>query len=280
MVSPNESATEAVTREELARLVASRIDREAEALMRQWRDAQPVRHFFVDDLLPEDLARRVFAARPAVPGLLHRSSLRERKKVGIHLEQYEPLIGNALMCFQEPAVVEAVKRVVGSDDLHPDASLYASGISVMEQGDFLNPHVDNSHDGDHRRYRALNLLYYLTPDWQEHDGGNLELWTPARDAPQPVASRFNRLVVMQTDRTSWHSVNRVEADAARWCASNYYFSDESPEGVDYSHVTTFAGWPDEPIKKLLLRLDGIALNLAARAFPFLTRLTRHRRKAD
>jgi Rps23 Pro-64 3,4-dihydroxylase Tpa1-like proline 4-hydroxylase len=263
---------------DLARVIAARLDHEADALSEMWRSAPPFRHFVVDDLLPEALAHAIAAATPPIAGLLHRSSLRERKKVGVELEQYDPLVTSALTSFHEPEVIAAVGRIVGSDDLYSDPSLYASGISVMERGDFLNPHVDNSHDGDRIRYRALNLLYYVTPGWRLEDGGNLELWTPERDAHYTVESRFNRLVVMGTHRQSWHSVSRVGADAARWCVSNYYFSDSPPEGVDYRHVTTFAGRPEEPVKKLLLRVDGIALNALGRALPILTRLTRHRRR--
>lgn len=274
------AAAPTFTAEALADLIASRLDEQAEALRAQWAKALPVRHFVVDGLLPDDLAKRIFASAPPVDGLLHRDSLRERKKVGIHLEDYDPVVGAALLCFQNERVVSAVARVIGSDDLHPDPSLYASGMSVMERDDFLNPHVDNSHDGDRRRYRALNLLYYVTPAWREADGGNLELWTPALDVPTTVPALFNRLVVMQTNRTSWHSVSRVEADAARWCVSNYYFSDGSPDGVAYSNVTTFAGRPEERLKRVLLRLDGIVLNAAGRLFPFLTKITRHRRRDE
>ncbi len=268
------------TRADLARAIAARLDDEADALREMWRSAPPLRHFVVDDLLPEPLARAIAAATPPISDLLHRSSLRERKKVGVQIERYNPLVASALTSFHEPEVIAAVSRIVGSEDLHPDPSLYASGISLMERGDFLNPHVDNSHDGDQGRYRALNLLYYVTPGWRLEDGGNLELWTPERDAPYTVESRFNRLVVMGTRRQSWHSVSRVNADAERWCVSNYYFSNASPEGVDYRHVTTFAGRPEEPVKKLLLRADGIALNALGRVLPILMRVTRHRRRPE
>ena len=47
----------------------------------------------------------------------------------------------------------------------------------MKKNQFLNPHLDNSHDKDRSRWHVLNLLYYVTPNWQEDFGGNLELWT-------------------------------------------------------------------------------------------------------
>ena len=261
----------------LARRVAESLDARADDLRAAWSASSPIRHFVADGLLPDPLAQEVFRALPDPKELRRRSSLRERKKVGVALEEYAPLVANLLLCFHEPEVVAAVARIVGEPTLQADPSLYASGLSVMERGDFLNPHVDNSHDGDRRLYRALNLLYYVTPDWRVENGGNLELWTPEHDEARTVVSAFNRLVVMQTHRESWHSVSRVESGGARCCVSNYYFTEASPTGRDYRNVTTFAGRPEEPVKRALLRVDGVVLNALGRALPFLTRLTWHRR---
>ncbi|EGH74806.1 hypothetical protein PSYAR_30109, partial [Pseudomonas syringae pv. aceris str. M302273] len=38
-----------------------------------------------------------------------------------------------------------------------------------------------------------------------------------------IVSAFNRLVVMETNKDSWHSVSAVSVSTARCCVSNYYF---------------------------------------------------------
>ena len=71
----------------------------------------------------------------------------------------------------------------------------------------------------------LNLLFYVTPDWELKNGGNLELWGDSlKNEPTVIESKFNRLIVMATHQRSWHSVNKVEGDTIRCCISNYYFS--------------------------------------------------------
>jgi len=45
----------------------------------------------------------------------------------------------------------------------------------MAKENFLNPHLDTSHDKNREMYRVLNLLYYVTPDWSHEQGGKLEL---------------------------------------------------------------------------------------------------------
>jgi Rps23 Pro-64 3,4-dihydroxylase Tpa1-like proline 4-hydroxylase len=138
----------------------------------------------------------------------------------------------------------------------PDEHLYAGGISLMATGNFLNRHLDNSHDNDRENYRILNLLY-VTPDWDINNGGNLEFWDNGMGEPQRVIHcKYNRLVLMVTNKSSIHSVSKVTALGKRCCVSNYYFSEKSAEASEYFHVTSFYGRPEEPVKNIFLRADA------------------------
>ncbi len=149
-----------------------------------------------------------------------------------------------------------VEGICGLPSIFPDAFLYAGGLSMMPKGNFLNPHLDNSHDKDRNSWRVLNLLYYVTPDWEGSFGGNLELWPNGlKEKPIMITSKFNRLAVMATHQNSWHSVNKVLADNTRCCVSNYYFSDTPVRKTDTFHVTSFRGWPKQKIKDIVLQLD-------------------------
>ncbi len=265
------------SRSEFAAAIAMRLQRDRAPLARAWADARPVRHIAVDELLPAEWLLAVAAAFPRPADLLAKRSLRERKRVGVAIDRYDPAIGALLLAFQDPAVVAAIAAITGIAGLEPDPTLYASGISVMAKGDFLNPHLDNSHDGDQQRYRVLNLLLYAAPDWDARDGGNLELWPEDRSVPRTIDARFGRLVVMATGPASWHSVSRVTADRPRLCVSNYYFAAQASTGSDYRHVTTFAGRPEEPWKRALLAADGALRNALGRAFPRLLTRGKHRR---
>lgn len=265
-----------ISRSDMGHLITQRIRSQSASLKQMWAESQPVKHFFIDDLLPEDQTLAIAANYPEPARLNLKSSLRERKRTGVSVHDYHPLIGESLFAFQQPDVVAAIAEITGLEGLEADPSLYASGISMMGRGDFLNPHIDNSHDGDRVRYRLLNLLFYVSPDWRLENGGNLELWDEKVSRPTTVLSKFNRLVVMLTNQRSWHSVNKVTADALRLCVSNYYFSVKPASEAAYLNVTTFAGRPGELLKRPLLKLDGKVLNALGKTFPQLTKLTRHR----
>jgi Rps23 Pro-64 3,4-dihydroxylase Tpa1-like proline 4-hydroxylase len=253
----------------LAHVIAERIDRDRALFAEQWRNPEGThtRHFVVDDLLPRDIAGNVYKAFPQNQAIWHKyNSFRERKKTFAKLEAIDPLIADVTDAFHKDEVLAAVVGVTGIPALEADPELYAGGISMMSKGDFLNPHIDNSHDAPRRRYRRLNLLYYISPGWQDDYGGNFELWDGKVRKPKQITSKYNRLVVMETNRFSWHSVNPVLVDGNRCCISNYYFSQTSPEHRDYYHVTSFVGRPDQQLKRLWGRVDNytrqwIAVNL-------------------
>ncbi|RYE56853.1 MAG: 2OG-Fe(II) oxygenase, partial [Hyphomicrobiales bacterium] len=129
--------------------------------------------------------------------------------------------------------------------------------------DFLNPHIDNSHDRHRARYRRLNLLFYVSPEWDPANGGNLELWDEKVRKPTMIPALFNRLVVMETNATSWHSVSPVTVASNRCCVSNYYFSESSPNGRQYYHVTSFIGRPEQVGRRVWGRVDNALRQVVA-----------------
>ena len=111
-----------------------KIENEIVALKKQWNKAAPTRHFIIDDLLPE-------------------------------------FIRECLFSFQHESILASIEKIIGIQSLHADKSLYASGVSLMGKNDYLNPHLDNSHDRISNKYRCLNLLYYVSENWNQENGG-------------------------------------------------------------------------------------------------------------
>lgn len=243
-------------------------DQKAELTAAYKTSSEQIGYFYIDNLLPDTLARQVYAAFPTANSMMRRKSLREYKFVAAQMNQYKPLLTEVIFAFQEPSVVEIIQEICGINSLVPDENLYAGGISLMGQQQFLNPHLDNSHEIERKRWRVLNLLYYTSPDWQEPFGGNLELWPEGVEGEAiTIESRFNRLVVMATHDDSWHSVSPITENALRTCVSNYYFSDNSLRAQDKFHVTSFRGRPEQKLRDLALRADRLIRQSVRKIFP-------------
>ncbi len=213
--------------------------------------------FYLDNLLPKELAASIFKEFPSVEKTVLRKSLKEYKYVAYQMDKYSPILEEVLYAFQDKKVVQLIEEICGLTAIFPDEFLYAGGLSMMPKDKFLNPHLDNSHDKDRKHWRVLNILYYVTPNWEDSFGGNLELWPKGlENSPVTITSKFNRLVVMTTHQKSWHSVNKVLVDKARCCVSNYYFSEKPVLDTDTFHVTSFRGRPSQKLRDVILRFDN------------------------
>lgn len=244
-----------MNRKEYATLIHARLSTEV-ARMRDEFPRHTVQSCYIDNLLPEAVALEIFNAFPDKSTMMLKKSLRENKHVAAQMDQYNPLLEEIVYAFQDPRVLNLVAEITGIQEMVPDDRLYAGGISLMAKDNFLNPHLDNSHDKNREMYRVLNLLYYVTPDWSHEQGGNLELWDDGpKGEPREITSHFNRLALMATHEKSWHSVSKVHVDRSRCCVSNYYFSAKPLEDHEYFHVTSFRGRPEQPVRDLVLQGD-------------------------
>ncbi len=246
-----------MNRIDLANLIYERLSQDKDHLKFQFRNSNShIGHLYLDDLLPETIARKINAVFPEAGQMVLKKSLRENKYVAAQMNLYNPLLEEIIFAFQDQRVVNLIGEICDIKNPIPDENLYAGGISMMGQKQFLNPHLDNSHDKDRSLWRVLNLLYYVTPDWEEDYGGNLELWPDGLDEKQvTIHSKFNRLVIMETHNNSLHSVSPVVFDGYRRCISNYYFADSPLLDSDKFHVTSFRGRPENKLADLVLRAD-------------------------
>lgn len=254
-------------RNSITSLILQKLEAERDSLLRQWNNptGTSTRHFVINDFLPKEIAEATYGAFPRDGnGFFNHASWREKKKTSANLTDYPEILGEVTYAIQSKEVIDKCGELTGIANLEPDPSLYAGGLSMMFKGDFLNPHIDNSHDAKRDRYRRLNALYYVTPDWALENGGNFELWNEDRSKPVTFIAGDNRFVMMETNKTSWHSVSAVTVDRPRCCVSSYFFSKESPDATEYFHVTSFDGRPEESMKRLISSTDNALRNVVSK----------------
>ena len=246
-----------MTRKDLSDLIFSKIEKNQDILSKQFEESKAgIGFFYIDELLPEEIALQIHENFPKSSEMVLKKSIRENKYIAAQMNLYHPILEDIIYAFQEEKIVKLVAKICNIKEVFPDDKLYAGGISLMEKNQFLNPHLDNSHDKERERWRVLNLLYYVTPNWDLKNGGNLELWPNGLSEKQiTIESKFNRLAVMATHKHSLHSVSPVVVDAVRKCVSNYYFSNEPLNSSDTFHVTSFRGRPENKLTDIVLQTD-------------------------
>ena len=249
------------TRDKLIKLICNKLESELNTLKNNFSASGNnfhTRFVAVKDLLPKNIAKEIYNNFPKKEQMRLISNFREKKYTFKQLNRMLNL--DITLAFQSQKVVSLVEKITGIPNQQPDPTLYAGGLSLMEKNNFLNPHIDNSHNTNRKYYRTLNLLYYTTPEWKLQYGGNLELWDKKVRKSLTIPSLFNNLVIMETNINSWHSVSPVQYDGHRCCVSNYYFSKQSPSNKDYFNITTFTGRPNQKIKRIFSEVDNFARN--------------------
>lgn len=247
--------------------IIKKLNHSRDSITSQWMNpvGTNTRYFFLDNLLPKPDIDEIYNAFPRNgDGFFDKESFREKKRTSASLSEFDNILSDITYAIQDPKVVNSVSEICEIDKLEPDPKLYAGGLSMMFPDDYLNPHIDNSHDGERNKYRRLNLLYYVSPDWALENGGNFELWNDDRTKPKTIIAHQNRLVVMETNKYSWHSVSKVTTNRPRCCVSNYYFSENSPHRDEYFHVTSFTGRPEQRFRRFYGVVDNVLRNFVSK----------------
>lgn len=249
---------------QLTDLIVERLQEARKDLKDQFSFKHPIkvaRHFALDNFLPTELAERVYSDFPHPKKMHMFRSVGELKSKYSHVREISPLLQSLYHAIQDVKVIAEIEEITGIKNQVVDELMPAGGISSLPKGYFINPHIDYSHNRAKTLYRTVNLLYYVSPNWKIENGGYYEVWDERVENRIIIPNLFNRLLVMETNRTSWHSVYPVSSKAPRCCVFNYFFSKDSPEGVEYSHGYGFSLFnplfkprPEEKIRRRIVSI--------------------------
>jgi Rps23 Pro-64 3,4-dihydroxylase Tpa1-like proline 4-hydroxylase len=222
--------------------------------------AKPYSHLIIDDFLDLELATTAFESFPKMADMDTLRDFRQYKAQDPDLSKFHPIFQEIIFYhLHSKRFLTILSKITGMADLMADSQLYAAGLAQGGNGSFLNVHIDNSSHPVQPWYRRLNLLIYLNKDWTEEKGGHLELWNPDMSQSVSILPIFNRMVIFATDKQSWHGyrqVNTQDGDT-RKSINIYFFTEQSPDGTDYYHVTSFKARQPEIINKALYPVDNV-----------------------
>ena len=101
--------------------------------------------------------------------------------------------------------LEWLKSFTGEEVLIGDPYLIGGGIHSTTQGGFLKIHTDFNWHEKLKLYRKLNLLIYLSENWEENWGGHVEFWSKdLKKCEVKICPTINKTVIFSTDDFSFH----------------------------------------------------------------------------
>ena len=121
--------------------ILAKLEADAEDISRDWNAVVPgteTRFCAIDNLLPTPTADEICAAFPQnAEGFYSRASFCEHKRTSSDFDSLPRVLGDITFAMQAPALVQKIGELTGMEQLKPETSLYAGGLSMMFKDEFL-----------------------------------------------------------------------------------------------------------------------------------------------
>jgi Rps23 Pro-64 3,4-dihydroxylase Tpa1-like proline 4-hydroxylase len=203
----------------------------------------------IDDFLDGRVLQGVLAQFPSSQNKQFFDRDQERFKF-----QFQPhesasgLIRNVFAELNSQAFLGFLEELTGMTGLISDPYFAGGGLHETKRGGHLGVHADFNL---HRRLnleRKLNLLVYLNEDWEDHYGGELELWDRQMGRCEVrVKPIFGRAVIFNTALDSFHGhpdpLNCPPERSRRSIATYYYSTPEEGIAALPKRTTNFRARP-------------------------------------
>src|SRR3712207_3079645 len=105
-----------MNRNELAELIVKRLERDLDKIKQEFntpKGTTQTRHAAIDNLLPEDIARKIYESFPPVEQMRLMSSFREQKYTSKSFDKFDPLLLDISLAVQAPEVISVVEKITG-----------------------------------------------------------------------------------------------------------------------------------------------------------------------
>jgi Rps23 Pro-64 3,4-dihydroxylase Tpa1-like proline 4-hydroxylase len=211
-----------------------------ESLTHHYTQAEPFPHIVIDNFLQEDVIASIRAHFPVEPTnneMIYERGYKGQLKRQISPNECTPYLKSVFNTFNSAPMLQFLEKLTGIQGLIPDPYFSGGGLHETKSGGFLGVHSDFRLNKKLNVERRLNVIIYLTENWQEEYGGNLELWDIGmKTCLKKILPIYNRCVIFNTDKDSNHGHPEpltTPEDVTRRSIALYYYT-ASTQAIDPS----------------------------------------------
>jgi len=147
-----------------------------------------------------------------------------------NLKILTPTVYNTLQYFNSKLFLSYLEDLTGIQGLMGDTGFSGGGAHKIRTGGKLSLHVDFNIHSETKRFRVLNLLLYLNPQWEKEWEGALELWDlDNKKLTDKIYPIFNRAVIFTLSDKSVHGHPvplKTPEGIERYSLALYYYIEE------------------------------------------------------
>jgi dTDP-glucose 4,6-dehydratase len=244
-----------------------------EELSKSFIGAEPFDHIIIPDFLNEEIAEKLFVQFPTDidNSKWHKyNNPLEIKYANDDIKNLPTSIKDIFYLLSTKEITEKINKISGIDKLEYDPYLHGAGLHVHPNNGRLHMHLDYEKHPYIDKERRLNIILYLSKEWQEEWNGETQLWD--KDMKNCIVKspvKFNTALIFKTNNISWHGLPepiKCPDGLLRKSLAYYYISpiisDRSNEkvgndGSGYRTKATYTKRPEDPYDAQIDRLYKI-----------------------
>ena len=200
---------------------------DAEKNSQTYANAKPYPHFVIEGFFKPEILRRLaqeLVAEDVNFNKVFTDDFQKEKTISTG-DAVPPLISLVASKFAAPEMLRYLEKLTGLKRLVPDP-YYNTDYGyyhIVGSGGVLGSHVDHSRHSTLNIPHVLNLVVYLTENWDEKDGGTLCLFDKSGEhVVTRVPCVCNRAAIFACTPTAYHGVDPVAANSKRRRHSLYF----------------------------------------------------------
>jgi len=231
----------------------------AENLREQYASGDPYPHIVIDNFVPNEIAVELSTCYPDQTknpvGFKDHANVNVSRKFWDDSTYFEPALKLFSWAINSRSLILFLETLTGIESLVSDPYFTGGGAMSSGKNDFLNIHADFNWHYKLQAHRRINLLLYLTPEWDKDWGGDLVLWDSKKNIPvKSIKPLFNRAVIFSVTDDAYHGQPKpldCPIDVRRNVFSSFYYTTRRDEDE----------WNDPHFTKYLPENSEYALEL-------------------
>ena len=196
---------------------------------------KPFKHIVIDNFLEKKFLRMIMNEFPKYGDKTWHQydNYCENKKTNNQWNTFQPYTYKLFTKLNSAKFLKDLKKLFKEKEIFSDHGLHGGGLNIMKNSTGkLNPHLDNSYHPKTDLLRKYNLIIFLNKNWKVNWGGELIFYNQNKDNPKvhgsiskKIGPFFNRAIIFDTSKNSWHSVNNIikKKNLFRKSIAVYYF---------------------------------------------------------
>ena len=181
---------------------------EIEILKNKFLNAQPFEHIVIENFLNESYADELYDLFPTNFDNWHKyENPIEVKYAFDDINSLDEKMKNFFYFLSSDKLIDIFRQITHIKDLTFDEYLHGAGLHCHPRSGKLNIHLDYEKHPFTGKERRLNIIFFLTKDWNDEWNGQNELWDKeAKSCVVKTGIRFNKAIIFKTNNISWHGL--------------------------------------------------------------------------